>query len=202
MFSMINSINKPKLSECLTSETKKHSLIKFIGLIIILASYFIFMSSKLGVKAGIFTTILTWTFFVFSTPIADAGFILAFPIRLLTGFRMMYTQLLSFVLAFFINLYAVLYIPAIYGKTILLKLFYQILSNPYPFWGIFILSLIGTLYSIYFADELVDVTSHSERKKYHKHLNKYKIIVFLFIIGSTIILYNFLLTKLGINIPL
>ncbi len=199
---MINIINKPKIKECLVSETKKHSLIKFIGLVVILVSYLVFMSIKLGPKLGISVVVLTWTFFVFSTPIADAGFLLAFPIRLLTGFRMMYTQLLAFALSLFINLYAFFYFPAIYGKTLLLKLFHQILAHPFPFWGIILLSLIGTLFSIYFGDELIDVSTHKERKKYHKHLNIYQIIVFLFIIGITIILYKFLLVKLGVQIPL
>jgi len=198
---MVNNINKPKLKECLTSETKKHSLIRFIGLVVILLAYIIFMSIRLGPKLGISVVILTWTFYVFSTPIADAGFLLAFPIRLLTGFRMMYTQLLVFVLAFFINLYTFFNLPVLYTKTILLKFFYQILANPYPFWGIIILSLIGTIFSIYFGDELVDVSTHAERKKYHRHLNVYQIIIFLFIIGITIVLYNILLHKLGVSIP-
>ncbi len=200
--SISKCVNKPKLSEYLTHETKKHSLIKFIGLVVIVILYLVFMSMKLGTGTGIFVTIMTWTFFIFCTPIADAGFLLAFPIRLLTGFRMMYTQLLSFVLAGAINLYAFFVVPSIYGKTILLKLFHQILAHPFPFWGIILLSLIGTLFSIYFGDELVDVAHHSQRKKYQKHLNKYQIIVFLFVIGITIILYNFLLKNLGVNIPL
>jgi len=160
------------------------------------------MSIKLGTEAGISVTILTWTFFIFCTPIADAGFLLAFPVRMLTGIRMMKTQIFSFFLAGAINAYAFFILPSMYNKTIILKLFYQILSQPFPFWGIIILSLMGTVLSIYFGDELVDVSSHSQRKKYHKHLNKYQIIIFLFLIGITIILYNFLLTKLGIRIPL
>ncbi len=197
---MSAKINKQKLKEYSTHPTKKHSLLRFIGLIIVISSYFVFVSIKMGAENGIWVTILTWTFFVFCTPIADAGFILAFPIRLLTGFRMMYTQLLAFVLAFFINIYTFFFAPAIYNKTIILKLFHQILSQAFPFWGIIILSLIGTLFSIYFSDELIDVSSHEERKKYHKHLNTYQSIIFIFIIAITIILYNFLLKQLGVNI--
>jgi len=199
---MSKNINKPKLSECLTHETKKHSLVKFIGLVVIVISYLFFMSIKLGTQTGIFATILTWSFFVFCTPIADAGFLLAFPVRMLTGIRMMYTQLFSFVLAFGLNLYTYFYTPSIYENTIILRLFYHILSQPFPFWGIILLSLIGTILSIYFGDEMIDVSSHKQREKYHKHLIKYQIIIFVFLIGITLILYNFLLKKLGINIPL
>jgi len=197
---MSNIKNKPKLSECLTHETKKHFLIKFIGLVIVIVSYFVFTSIRLGTEDGVFVTALTWSFFIFCTPIADAGFLLAFPVRILTGIRMIYTQLFSFVLAFFINIYAFFYMPSIYDNTIILSLFFHILSNPFPFWGIIILSLIGTLFSIYFGDEIVDVSSHKQRKKYYKHFNKYQAIGFVFIISLTVTLYNFLLQKLGISI--
>ena len=198
---MVNR-NKPKLSEYLAHETKKNSLIKFVGLAVIVVLYFVFISIKLGTKDGIFITSLTWSFFILCTPIADAGFLLAFPVRMLTGIRMMYTQLFSFILAFGLNLYVFFYDPSIYDGTALLGLFRRILSQPFPFWGIILLSIIGTLFSIYFGDEMIDVSSHKQREKYHKHFNKYKVIIFIFLIAIIIILYNFLLKGLGVNIPL
>ncbi len=198
----MKSKDGPRLSEYWTHETKKNSLLKFAGLAIIVVAYFIFISIKLGTENGILVTLLTWTFFIFCTPIADAGFLLAFPVRMLTGIRMIYTQIFSFVLAFGINIYTFFYIPSAYKGTVILNMFYHILSNPFPFWGIIILSLIGTIFSIYFGDEMVDVSSHKQRKKYHKHFNKYKIIVSIFLISVIIILYNFLLKKLGVHIPL
>ncbi len=194
--------NRPKISELIRHETKKHSLMKFGGFVLIVIIYFIYMSAKLGAKAGITVTFLTWSFFVFCTPIADAGFLLAFPVRVLTGIRMMYTQIFSFFIAFGLNLYAFYRTPSIYDSTIMLNLFYHILSQPFPFWGIILLSLVGTLLSIYFGDELVDVSSHKQREKYHRHLSKYQVIVFVFLMGMTIVLYKFLLSRLGVNIPL
>ncbi len=196
------NVNKPKISELLTHETKKHSLIKFIGLVVIVMCYFTYMSVKLGTEGGILVTCLTWSFFVFCTPIADAGFLLAFPVRVLTGIRMIYTQIFSFFLALGLNLYIFFHTPETYNTTVILKLFYQILSQPFPFWGIMILSLVGTLLSIYFGDELVDVSSHKQREKYHRHINKHQVIALVFLIGATIILYNSLLKKLGVDIPL
>jgi len=199
---MVNMINKPRRSDYLRHETKKHSLLRFFGLVLILIAYFTYVSIKMGPGVGFATTVLTWTFFIFCTPIADAGFILAFPIRLLTGFRMIYTQLIAFVLAFFIDIYAFFHTPVFFDNSIILKLFHQILARPYPFWGIIFLSLIGTVFSIYFGDELVDVAHHSERVKYHRHINLYKIIIFIFTMGATLILYNFLLKDLNVKIPL
>ncbi len=193
--------SKTKFQGLLKHETKKQSLKKFIALVAIIISYFIFMSLKFGTRDGILTTILTWSFFVFCTPIADAGFLLAFPVRIITGIKMMYTQLFLYVIVFMINFYTFFHSSSIYDKTIILKLFYNILSKPYPFWGIILISFIGTILSIYFGDEMINVSKHNQRKKYHKHINKYKIIIFIFLIIFTIMLYYFLLEQLHIKMP-
>ena len=199
---MVKKKSKPKFSDFKKHETKKHSLVRFIGLFLIIISYFVYISIKLGTKTGIFVTALTWSFFIFCTPIADAGFLVAFPVRLLMGVRMMYTQIIAFFVAFFLDLFAFLHGPEIFNKTIILKLFYQIITHPFPLWGIILLSLLGTIFSIYFGDELIDVAKHKDRKKYKKHLNKFKLIVTIFLVAAIILLYEFLLRTIGIKIPL
>jgi H+/Cl- antiporter ClcA len=159
-------------------------------------------SLKLGFKDGISITILTWSFFVFCTPIADAGFLIDFPIRLITKLKMVYTEIIVWIVAAIVNVFFFFLNPQIYNSTILLSLFKQILTNPWPFWIIIILSGIGTFLSILFADELMDVKLHKDRKKYHKHVNKYQLLIFTFIIILIIIVYYFLIKKLGIDIPL
>lgn len=74
----------------LKHETKKHTLRKFILVFLVLITYFLITSLKIGFREGISITLLTWSFFVLSTPIADAGFLLDFPIRLITKLRMVY----------------------------------------------------------------------------------------------------------------
>ncbi len=193
---------KKNLGEFYEHETKRNTLYKFFFLTLIVVAYFVFMSFKFGTADGFYVTVMTWSFFIFCTPIADAGFMLAFPVRLLLGVRMMYTQLFAFVIAFLLNAYAYFYSPLIYSKTTILNLFHHILSKPFPFWGIILLSIIGTLLSIYFGDELIDVSKHSQRKKYKKHASKFKFIIIVFLVAATIILYDFLLKKLGINISM
>lgn len=183
-------------------ETRKHSSLRYILLLLIIVSYFIYATNKFGTSDGFLVAILTWSFFVLSTPIADAGFLIDFPVRLITKLRMVYSEMIVWAVAIILNILIVLTSPEIYSKTFFLKLFHRILVNPYPFWGIIILAAIGTFFSIYFGDELIDVTKHKDRVKYYKHLNKYKFIIFLFIIAITIILYNFLLSNLGIKLPL
>ena len=186
----------------LESETKKHTFIKYVLLLIVILGYFFYAVRKYGAGNGFLVTLLTWSFFVFCTPIADAGFLIDFPVRLITKMRMIHSEMMVWSFATILNLYAYFHNSQIYTKTIILQLFHKILSHPYPFWGIIFLSAAGTFLSIYFGDELLDVSMHKERLKYIRHMNKYKIIVFAFIIAMTLLIYNFLLNNLGINLPL
>lgn len=198
----INKNKKISLSEWLNHEIKQKVVLKFFLLSLIVIIYFVYMSFKFGTKDGFLVTALTWSFFVFCTPVADAGMLIALPVRMLFQVKMIYTQLISFLIAFSLNLYAVFFLSQIYEKTVVLRLFHHILIQPFPFWGIIILSVIGTIFSIYFGDELIDVAKHSQRRRYHKHKMKYKMIVTAFVFMATVVLYNFLLQKLGVNISL
>ena len=190
------------IKDFLKEETKKHSLIRYFLLISILIIYLLFVSYKFGAANGLLVTILSWSFFVFCTPIADAGFILDFPIRLIIGIRMIYSEIIVWVIALLVNIFALTFHSELYNKTLILKLFHYVISQPFPYGGIILLSAVGTFLSVYFCDELIDVSTHKQRKKYHRHINIYKIILFIFIITLILILYNFLLIKLGIKIPL
>ncbi len=181
-------------------ETKREVLIKFLGVLIIFISYFIYVSLKFGVKEGFLVAWLTWSFFVLCTPIADAGLLLDFPLRLITGIRMLYSEIGVWIIAISLNIYNLLFNPEIYHKTLLLHLLYYILTNPWPYWLIIILSCIGTFMSIYFGDELLDVVFHKERAKYFKHKLKYEIIVFLALFSLVLTLYKFLLLKLNVHL--
>jgi len=183
-------------------ETKKHNLLHYFLLFLFLLSYLAYTIYKFGFSNGLWATGLSWSFFVFCTPIADAGFILAFPVRILIGVKMLYTQIFSFFIALSITLLALFLYPLIFQETLLLQLYYKILLTPNPYWIIIILSLLGTVFSIYFGDELIDVSTHSQRKKYHKHINKYKVLIFLFLFFAILGLYEFLLQQVGIKVPL
>jgi hypothetical protein len=192
---------KMRQSKLVQHETKRDSLSKFIFILSILVAYFWFVAGEYGAEYGIAITALTWSFFVMCTPIADAGFLIDFPLRVFADIRMMRTEIMVWVGAIAMNVYSLLYHPGIYEKTIVLKLFNHILITPYPFWGIIILSAMGTFLSIYFGDELMDVVSYSERTEHAKHKLKHDFILFLFIIIAVIALYDFLLEELGVEIP-
>ena len=198
----MSALKDLKKSKYLLHETKKSVLLRFILVVGVVISYFAFISFRYGIDQGLEITLLTWTFFIFCTPIADAGFLIDFPFRLITGFKMIYSEAVVWVVGFSINLFVFTYCPGLYEKTIILKLFYQIITHPFPYWGIIFLSALGTFLSIYFGDELVDVAKHTQRKKFQKHYKKYKLVVFVFLVLIIVVLYDFMLNNLGINIPL
>jgi hypothetical protein len=72
---------------------------------------------------------------------------------------------------------------------------------PYPYWGILILSAAGTLLSIYFGDEMMDVTSHKDRVMHHRHGLKYRTVLVAGLGILTVISYYYLLDSLNIVLP-
>ncbi|NPA86609.1 MAG: hypothetical protein GXO00_01220, partial [Candidatus Diapherotrites archaeon] len=157
-------------------ETHREALRKFIIVLLVFLAYFAYVAYHYGVKDGLIITLLTWSFFVLSTPIADAGFLLDFPLRILTGMRMVKAEMIVWAIAISLNVYFVLFHPEVYQTTTLLQVFYHILTHPIPYWSIIVLSAIGTFLSVHFGDELLDVFFHSERRKYFLHKEKYELV--------------------------
>ncbi len=182
-------------------ETHKETLLKFVALVVILLSYFLYMSLKYDASTGFGVAILTWSFFVLCTPVADGGFILAFPIRLLFKIRMSITQIVLWFVAIGINVFMLSITPGTYELSFLTKLLKHILSEPYPYWSILIISALGTFLSIYFGDEMMDVTSHKDRELNHHHGMKYRTILILGLGILTVVAYYYLLSSLGVSIP-
>ena len=197
MFKLTTPVTKFQIKH----DTHKETLLKFIALALILVGYFLYMSWKYDASTGFAVSMLTWSFFVLCTPIADGGFILAFPIRLLFGIKMAITQIVLWFVAIGFNILMLTFSPQSYDFTFLTKLLHHILTVPYPYWSILILSAVGTLLSIYFGDEMMDVTSHKERVKFHKHGLKYQSFLVAGLGILTIVAYYYLLGSLNISIP-
>ncbi|MCA9353073.1 hypothetical protein KC901_02720, partial [Patescibacteria group bacterium] len=73
---------KFKLGEMIQHETKRNALIRFALVLILFVGYFAFIAFRYGLENGFLVTAGTWSFFVLCTPVADAGFLLDFPLRL------------------------------------------------------------------------------------------------------------------------
>jgi len=182
-------------------ETHKETLLKFFALVLIFVAYFLYMSWKYDASTGFGVAILTWSFFVLCTPVADGGFILAFPVRLLFKVKMSITQAILWFVAIGINVLALATTPETYEFSFLTKLLKHILSEPWPYWSILIISALGTFLSIFFGDEMMDVTTHKDRSLNQRHGIKYQTILVLGLGVLSVVAYYYLLNSLGVSIP-
>jgi len=182
-------------------QTHGESLWRFAALAGLLLAYFGYMSWKFDAATGAWLAVLSWSFFVLCTPIADGGFLVAFPVRLLFGTRMVITQSVVWLVAIALNVATLSLAPETYQDTALTRLFYTILTTPWPDWSILIISAAGTAFSIWFGDEMLDVTTHSERKNHHRHGFKHRTLVVLGLGILTILAYYHLLHGLKITVP-
>lgn len=191
---------KTRIRKLATHKTHRESAIRFALLLAVLLGYFAYLSIKFDLASGGILALLTWSFFVLCTPVADAGFLLDFPLRLLFGIRMVKSEIVVWAVAIGANIYGLSYAPAAYEKTFLTGLFKHILLTPYPYWGIILLSGVGTFLSIYFGDEMMDVVHHRERSKYHRHGLNHRIVALVTLFLLALLAYYYLLESLGIEL--
>jgi len=186
----------------LQHETKREVVWRFLLLIGIVLAYTAFLAWKYGFATGGIVAVLTWSFFVLCTPVADAGFILDFPLRVLFRVRMLYSELLVWIAAFGINIATLFFSPASYDTNFLTQLFHTILTQPYPYWGIIILSMMGTFLSVLFGDELMDVMHHRDRILHHAHHFQWHVIATVVVFILVFAGYHYLLKQLGVALPI
>lgn len=186
----------------LHKETHRRVLGKFLLVTALFLGYFAFISFRYGIAEGFSITWLTWSFFVLCTPIADAGFLIDFPLRFILHVRMVISEAVVWVGAISLNVYALFIHPEWYAQTSLLSLFKRILEQPIPFWIIIILSAIGTFLSVRFGDELWDVARHTECTFHKKHVRKWWLVSMVILFFLTLVAYDFLLKGLGVNLPI
>lgn len=179
---------------------KQKVLLKFVLLLAVLVCYFAYLSFKFDIVTGGIASLLTWSFFVLCTPVADAGFLLDFPIRLIVGIRMVFSEIAVWVIAIIINVICLLYYPDYYATTKLTHIFKAILTNPFPYWGVIVLSAVGTFLSIRFGDELMDVIHHKDRHFFHAHGFKHNLLIMVIALIMVVIIYYELLEHLDINV--
>jgi len=180
-------------------ESKRQALIRFFLALSILIIYTIYLVVRFG-TAGFALGVITWSAFVMGTPLPDGGLILDFPIRLLTNIRMVYSEIIVWLVAIFTNLYFVFHEPQIYQKTAISHAFYLILIHPWPNWIIIAISGIGTFMGLYFADELLDIIFMKDRKKYLRFRLFYRIILVVFLILIFYFVYRYFLGLFGLKI--
>lgn len=175
-----------------THETKIHELRRFLIAFSILAAYTLYLIWHYGPN-GLSLGVITWSAFVLATPLPDGGVILDFPIRLLSGIRMVISEIFVWITAIGANAYYLKNHAELYDQNIITSSFKQILLNPWPDWIIIYISAAGTFLGLYFGDELLDIAFHHEREKYRRLKPFYQIILVVFAIDVLYVSYKYFL---------
>ena len=178
---------------------RRQVLIKFLLLCFLLGAYFAYLSWKFDILTGGVAAALTWSFLVLCTPVADGGFLLDFPLRLLFGIRMVVSEIFVWAVAICINIATLIFGASYYETTVVTRILHKIILTPYPFWAIILLAMAGTFISIRFGDELMDVVRHRDRVFFHRHAFTFELILLAFFI-LVIWTYYELISALGIDI--
>lgn len=177
-----------------------HGLNKFFILLLILAIYAAYVIFKFGLKDGLSTTFLTWAFFVTCTPIADAGFLVDFPVRILLGIKMIISEIIVWILALAVVAYHFIFNVEAFDTVEILRVFHTIIVNPWPLWTIVIVSLIGTFISIHLGDKIFTMV---QQRNHHKHIKKLqlrRLVLEVTIFALVLALYFTLLSLTGISV--
>jgi hypothetical protein len=121
------------------------------------------------------------------------------PLRLLFNIRMLVSEIVVWAIAIIVNIVSIFYFAEYYETTRLTALLQVILTHPYPYWSVILLSAAGTFLSIRFADEIMDVIHHRDREFFHSKSFIHEIIIIIFFLLIFIGYYE-LIASLGIDL--
>ncbi len=176
-------------------------LVRFLLLLAVLVGYFLYLSWKYDLATGGLVAALTWSFFVLCTPIADAGFLVDFPVRLITGMSMLRTELIVWSIAISLNVSVLTWAPHAYDKSFLTTLLHRILTTPWPYWSIIALCASGTFLSIRFGDEVMNAIARKDGGSWLGMSPKVRRIAMVVMVALIIWAYYDLVRALGIRLP-
>ena len=86
-----------------------------------------------------------------------------------------------------------------YQDVALTRLLQTILTTPWPYWSILAIAAAGTALSIVFGDEMMDVARHEDRRTFHRHGFKHRVLIVVGFAALSIAAYYELLRQVGIS---
>lgn len=132
------------------------------------------------------------------TPIADAGFLLNVPLRLLFGVRMLVSEMVVWAVAITLNIVSLLFFSSYDDTPVLTRLLHAILTTAYSYWSVVVLSEAGTFLPIRFADEFMDVVHQRGRHFFKRRGYKQELLIFAVFI-LVFFAYDELIASLGLE---
>jgi len=188
------------MKKTLNALLSSHGSKKYFILLAIIAAYASFVSIKFGIQDGLSVTLLTWAFFVGCTPIADAGFLIDFPVRILLGVKMIFSEMIVWASALLIITYNLILNPDIFSQTTPLRLLLSIINHPWPLWNIVLVSAIGTFLSVYIGDQVYSMIDARHKHEHIKRLRIKRLILELSAFAFVLALFVRLLSVTGVQI--
>ncbi len=173
--------------------------IRFLMMLGAFSLIFIVVITEHGLRESFAMTILIWSFFVLCTPLAIADFLIDVPLRIFMDIRMIYSHIIIWILAIVTNIVAVNLIPEVYSTNALLFILYTILTNPNPYWGIVILSLVSGSYSLEITDGFFDGIEHLTKMRPHKQLSLVDVLIMFLVTSTTLLLYERMVEEFGLT---
>lgn len=77
---------------------------------------------------------------------------------------MLSSEIFVWMLAVIINTTFLIVYPIVYNKTQFLQLSHKILTSPWPFWSIILLSAVGAFASVILDDDFYDIVKSKKEK--------------------------------------
>jgi hypothetical protein len=102
---------------------------------------------------GVLLGFLTWSFYVLCVPFSNNAIITTSILNLFTSNAARYAKLIPWVTALVLNIVICIFVPYAYLLSATTFLLYRILSNPWPYWVIFLTSALGGIYSVTIAQD-------------------------------------------------
>ena len=136
-------------------------IIYFLLTILLLTLYTKPLIPKFGLRTSIHITFLSWSFLVLCFPLARGKILIKIPYELIFKSKLAIPELVAWPLAIIGNFIMYYRSPASYLKTYVTTLFFNILTNPWPFWIMIIVCAIATFYTAFLR-----VSTKKHRAKY------------------------------------
>ena len=107
-----------------------------------------------GLHRGLHIAALLWSFFVLCVPYGSSGILLS-PFRRATRLKLQYADIVLWIVAVCLNIYTYSFSRPIYLKSISTHLLYQIIANPWPYWLIIAVCILGMIYRLFIAADIM-----------------------------------------------
>lgn len=192
--------NPIKLKEFFEHETKNRLFKRYLLVLTVLIFYVAFISFRYNFSDGLIVGIITWSLFVLGTPIADAGILLDLPIRLITKIRMVYAELVVWIIAISTNIVVLKLNPEIYQINELTRILKYLLTHPWPGYLLIFLCFLGTFITIILGDELLDIKQHKDKKIFKKYRRPIVYTMAVVFFAMVFVAYLYIENSMGINL--